>query len=339
MSGNDLRQIESALPHIPPNCGRDVWLKVQMAVKSALGDAGFSVVDEWSKGAANYSARDTRDVWKSIKPGGIGPGTLFHIARQYGWKPDGRYTPPTREELEARRRRQEAEAERERRRTARRHSQVAELAATRLHPAEIVEGNSHPYLHKKGVNSHGLRRVRLWERRTQDENGQWQTIYIKGVLLVPMIDTDGKIWNLQAIFPKPHPALGRDKDYLPGGRTAGLFYRIPPLTGGHDRSEAGTVLIAEGYATAAALFEATGYPVYVAFSAGNLEAVARTVRTQYPTARLVVCADNDIKTPGNPGLAAAHRAARAVNGVVAVPPIGGDFCDWSLAIRTETEHE
>lgn len=327
---------ESALSHISPDCPRELWVRMGMAFRSEFGDAGFDIWDGWSKHGASYRAADARAVWNSIKPGGgVTIASLFHVASRHGWQPGDDFRPPTREELEARRRRQEAEAERERRRTSRRHKEVAERAQALWQAAKPVEGRDHPYLAKKGVSAHGLRHIRLWERRTRGEGGQWQTIYIKDVLLVPMTDASSKIWNLQAIFPKPHPALGRDKDYLPGGRTAGLSFLLPPLTDGQDPSDTGTLLIAEGYATGAALHEATGYPVYVAFSAGNLESVARTVRTQQPAARLVVCADNDLKTPGNPGLAAAHRAASAVHGVVAVPPIGGDFCDWSLALGME----
>ncbi len=61
----------------------------------------------------------------------------------------------------------------------------------------------------------------------------------------------------------------------------------------------------------------------VAFSAGNLEAVARMVRVRYPDRQIIICADNDAKTAektrANPGLDAAQKAALSVNGLVAVP--------------------
>jgi putative DNA primase/helicase len=53
--------------------------------------------------------------------------------------------------------------------------------------------------------------------------------------------------------------------------------------------------IAEGYATAASVYEATGHAVAVAFYADNLVTVARALWTKLPEARIVICADNDIK--------------------------------------------
>ena len=87
------------------------------------------------------------------------------------------------------------------------------------------------------------------------------------------------------------------------------------------------VLVAEGYATAATIYQATGHPIAVAFDCGNLEPVARALRKKYPRARIVICADNDLETEQrtgrNPGMEAARRAAAAVGGTVAVPTLGG----------------
>ena len=52
-------------------------------------------------------------------------------------------------------------------------------------------------------------------------------------------------------------------------------------------------------------------------------AVARALRSKFSTMRILVCADDDAKTPGNPGLTRAREAARAVGGAVAVPRFGG----------------
>ena len=60
----------------------------------------------------------------------------------------------------------------------------------------------------------------------------------------------------------------------------------------------------------------------VCFHAGNLEPVARALRAKFPRMRLVVCADNDQATPGNPGVTQALAAARAVGGYLAVPDFG-----------------
>ena len=105
-----------------------------------------------------------------------------------------------------------------------------------------------------------------------------------------------------------------------GGRLGGLFHVI-----GKPGPE---VIICEGYATGASLHTATGYQVLCAMSAGNLLHVAKAVRTVDYRKKIIIAADNDLKTPGNPGLTAAKKAAQAVRGLLAVPPIAGDFNDF-----------
>ena len=82
--------------------------------------------------------------------------------------------------------------------------------------------------------------------------------------------------------------------------------------------------IVEGFATGATINEATGYAVAVAFNAGNLEAVARAMRAKFPDLILIICADDDYQTDGNPGLTKATAAARAVGGLLALPVFDAD---------------
>jgi putative DNA primase/helicase len=64
-----------------------------------------------------------------------------------------------------------------------------------------------------------------------------------------------------------------------------------------------TLLICEGYATGASLHQATGYPVAVAFNAGNMEAVAVALRAKLGAAiKIIICADNDKKTESKTGI-------------------------------------
>jgi putative DNA primase/helicase len=72
--------------------------------------------------------------------------------------------------------------------------------------------------------------------------------------------------------------------------------------------------------------------VAIAFDAGNLRPVAEALRCKYPDARLVIAADNDHGTSGNPGLSKAREAAVAVGGSVVAPEFelgetGTDFND------------
>lgn len=146
--------------------------------------------------------------------------------------------------------------------------------------------DDHPYLRNKGVHAFGLRALR-------DQ------------LMIPARDADGRLHTLQFIGPDG------SKRFLTGGRIAGCYYAI----GRPDDA----LLLAEGYATAATLHQATGHAVAVCFNCGNLVAVARALRAKFPRLRFVVCADNDTATPGNPGLTAAHQAAKAIGARVAVP--------------------
>lgn len=247
------------------------------------------------------------------------------------WFPNGQ-TPLDPVEREQRRRESEAKRAERDKQIAEKHSKTAKWAGVlwrRSKPASPA----HPYFVRKGVGVHGLRFCPVWERRVYDEAGELVTVRVTGVLLVPMKDETGAIWNLQAIFPEACPELGRDKDFLGGGRKRGLFHWLG------ERTE--TVCIAEGYATAATIHEATGYRVFVCFDAGNMPAVAQTVRGLLPDARIVVCADNDEpdKKGRRAGQEKAEEAAALVGGFVAMPPVeGADFNDFAAMLRQGGNH-
>jgi putative DNA primase/helicase len=144
----------------------------------------------------------------------------------------------------------------------------------------------HPYLRTKGVQPHGVRQY------GRD-------------LIVPLVAADdGPIENLQRISP------GGKKLYLKGGRAGGCFYKIPGT---------GKVVICEGFATGASIQEATGYTVYCVMTSGNLLTVAKTARNQHPKANIIIAADDDWKTEGNPGFVAAMVAAEAINVRLTLP--------------------
>jgi len=188
---------------------------------------------------------------------------------------------------------------------------------------------SHPYLTRKGIESHGSR-LATWSKWT-GEPGAWETLTIPECLLIPMKDEAGAIWNVQAIFPERHQALGRDRDFMPG-RTAGLFHWLG--------KPSDPILICEGFATGASLHEHTGHQVFISFSAGNLKSVAQTVRRHRPESSIIVCGDNDRFTVGNPGVRYAREAALAVGGKVSVPefPEGSTGTDWNDFYRMEAAH-
>jgi putative DNA primase/helicase len=234
------------------------------------------------------------------------------------WKLGGgkwRMDEATRKQIEADRKQRQAEIE------ARHMKRAAEA---RVLWGKACRCTVHDYLIHKGVKAHELR-FGDWPKWIKGPDGCWRRIVISGALLIPMYDENRVLWNLQAIFAETIPELGRDKDFM-GGRKAGLFFTIG------EPSE--TLLIAEGYATAATVHESTGHRVYVAFDRTNLKAVALTVRKLHPKARIIIAADNDRFTPGNPGLTDARAAALAVDGLVSMPEFpevvdGTDWNDWA----------
>jgi putative DNA primase/helicase len=109
----DLNRIGEALSFVDP-FDRNTWVRVGMAIMSAVGEAGFELWDGWSQGADSYTPTAARNVWKSVKGNGkVTIGTLFQLAKAGGWKDNGPRTPPTPEEQAERLRASQERAARE----------------------------------------------------------------------------------------------------------------------------------------------------------------------------------------------------------------------------------
>ena len=202
------------------------------------------------------------------------------------WRSDtGRPLTPT-EESAHRERIEAARKEREAE-DARRKAEAREKAALILAESHPCAG--HEYLARKGIQPHGVKTH-------------------KGRLVIPVRDTSKVVHSIQFI------AADGTKRFLTGGRKTGCFFSI----GKPD----GILCIAEGFATAASIYAATGYAVACAFDCGNLLPVAKALREKMPDIRIVLCADDDHATPGNPGITKAQEAAAAVGGAVAIPDFG-----------------
>lgn len=90
-------RIRSALLSISPDCERDTWLHIGMALHT-LGwerpdgsDAGYEIWLQWSATAKTkyQGPYDLETRWRSFgKPGReqVTLGTLYHIAQQHGWQ-------------------------------------------------------------------------------------------------------------------------------------------------------------------------------------------------------------------------------------------------------------
>lgn len=233
--------------------------------------------------------------WYVLHQDGIPAGSFgdWRTGVAQTWRADiGRTLTPAEEaahrtKIEAIRRNREAEE-------ARQHAEAATKAAA-IWKASSPAAEDHAYLIRKHIKAHGAR-------------------LHNGALVVPMRD-GAELHSLQFI------GADGDKRFLTGGRVTGCYYSIGTTKG------AAALCIAEGFATGATIHEATGYPVAVAFNAGNVEPVVRALRAKLPDLALILCADDDAATEGNPGITKATEAARAVGGLVAVPDFGTDRQD------------
>ena len=158
-------------------------------------------------------------------------------------------------------------------------------------------GDNHPYLRRKKVKSYGL-------RVTGDGR------------LIMSVYVGTELSSLQYISPDGQ------KEFHYGGRVSGGYFRIPASSNPLSQSR----FVAEGYATAASIHEATGCEVWVALNAGNMGKVGQFLRENMPGADIVFVGDNDRSGTGQK---AATDAAEAVKGRVIIPPDFGDANDYA----------
>lgn len=284
--------IADALAHIDASCDREEWVRIGMAIKSELGDAGFGLFEDWSKTAPEkFNPKACRDTWKSIKSGGaITLGTLIHHAQKRGFSLiRAERKPIDHEAIQEHRRKRHEEIEAERRRTEEQYQITAEYAEDLLSDAELANPN-HAYLRAKEVLPHDLRQ--------------------RGSELLVTMFFGRKLVNLQRIG--PHYWRDDNKQFLKGGRVTGCYALLGAIN--IDQS----AYLSEGWATGATLFEDRGHPVACAMTAHNLLEAGRSLLADYPSLRLTVAGDDDRQTKGNPGRTAAIAAANALG------------CEWIL---------
>ena len=186
---------------------------------------------------------------------------------------------------------------------AARERQAAIIEARRLEAAAQAEDDiaaadvavdDHPYLLDKQVGAHGL-------------------LLDGDKLLIPIVDATGRVISHQTIAPDG------EKRFLAGGRKKGGFFML----GRPD----GVIYVAEGYSTAASVFEATGQCAVCAFDAGNLAPVVEGLRIAWPRAEIVIAADNDASGAGMDG------ARRAKPDYIVMPDAVGS--DWNDVLVEE----
>jgi hypothetical protein len=81
--------IRAALAWIPnADLDYDSWVRVGLALKGALGDAGRELFATWSAQSGKDEPAFTAKTWGGLRPERIGAGTIYHLAIERGWKPD-----------------------------------------------------------------------------------------------------------------------------------------------------------------------------------------------------------------------------------------------------------
>lgn len=85
----DARRAMAALRNIDPEHADDyhMWIKIGQALHSTDSDL-FEAWDEWSQQSDKYDGTACVRKWETFyaTPGGVGLGTLYHLAREFGWK-------------------------------------------------------------------------------------------------------------------------------------------------------------------------------------------------------------------------------------------------------------
>ena len=65
----------------------DSWVRIGMAIKGALGDAGWPLFEAWSASSQKHEPKTTAKAWRSFAPQRIGAGTLYKLALDNRWQP------------------------------------------------------------------------------------------------------------------------------------------------------------------------------------------------------------------------------------------------------------
>jgi hypothetical protein len=235
--------------------------------------------DRWSSGGSNYSEQDTRSLWKSIHPtGGIGAGTLFHMAREVGWR-EGSSSLTCQLPTEGLTRPEKPP-----------NARAPDVDAVEVWASCVPATDLHPYIVAKeaqGVPLDDLRVVPPGDAvRVMGEA-------MDGALAVPCRRQDGSLSTIQFI------TTGAVAERLrAGGKPTKLSLPGCRIEGWHMVGEAAPgseVFVAEGIGTAWAAWRATGRPCAVTFGAGRLRAVAQGLRERDPNSTLTLCPDRGLE--------------------------------------------
>ena len=170
------------------------------------------------------------------------------------------------------------------------------------------------FMNREAINEHSYLTNKMVEATQNIYAGNDSTI------TVPLYNVDGRLKSAQYI-----DADG-NKRFAKNTNKVGAFHIVDGNAA--DLKSATSIIVAEGYATAASINEAVkepGLKVIAAMSASNIEHTVKALKEKYPAINIVIAADNDLENKvGNIGLNAAKKIAEKYHNItVAVPKING----------------
>lgn len=232
-----------------------------------------------------------KDLWYVLYPDGVPAGSFGHWSRLpdgQNWQSKADSSLTSQEISQLKERREQAKASRELELQEVRKVCIAK-AEKMLTAAHDVKAD-HPYLIMKNIKPYVARQL-------------------NGMLLIP-VHKRKTLTGLQIIMPDGA------KKFMTGTEKSGGYLVI--------RGKGKSVYLVEGWATGCTIHEQTGATVIICFDCGNLETVALEIRAKGPDCDMIMVADNDRLTDGNPGLTKAKAAALATGARLAIPEFSGD---------------
>lgn len=346
----ELHEVSPMLSYIHAD-ERDTWIRVGMGLRHEFGELARDIYDEWSKTGSGYKASSVVSAWKSFRGDALRIASVIQMAQQNGWKREQReMSTAERDRMQAERRAEQAK----------RAIEDAEAEALELRMRDKVTeacrivwdkhcdtaGDS-PYLDKKQVANGCARfinklvvieidsaneRVQIWvgpdgqrwlNSKPNPRPATLSMMVLKaGAIVIPLYDASGQLQSIQSINDQG------TKMFPKYGRKSGCYSLIGDMTG------ASVLAVAEGFATAATVHTATGWPTAMAIDSGNLGKVCSALVGRYPDMQLLIAGDDDPETKGNPGRTAALKAAGEHGGIAVFPAGGEPKDDWNdLQIR------
>lgn len=287
------------------------FYNIQDAFRQAMRDEGINYDGELIADGAWHRAKAegdrNPDLAYILHADGVQNGVFEHhklgVKGKWIAKPEKELTTEERsayaKQMQATKAQRQADQDRRYRESSAKAKQVMDAAS----PAT----DNFPYLTAKQVPAYAGVKIGAWPQRQAD-----------GCLLIPFAGIDGNLTTIEAIASSGKLIGNSGKDWLIGGRKSGSFFVIG------DIEAADVIVICEGYATCATVHQATGFCVVMAGDANNLKPVALAIHGKWPKKRLLIGADDDRNTEGNPGLKQAEIASCAVAGAFVKPVFDGD---------------